>query len=191
VEASEQQPGVVAAAAWAQLSALTQLTALDVNRCGSIRMFDAEFLIPIVAGCGSCLQSLQLDSAAKAPGQLAELLPACLGLTSLDLSYSRCSFSSADLEALAGLTNLVQLLLRRCYPMLRDAVVPVLMRLEKLELLDLHENDLSVPGMRALLSGLPQLTELRIGWNFDVSGPAMLQVVDDFPHIKIDNPFYR
>jgi hypothetical protein len=123
------------------------------------------------------------------PGELAALLPSCSGLATLDISYSSCKFSSEDLAAIAGLAQLVTLRLQRCKPMLRDDVVPALVQLRQLQTLDLRDNDLSVAGVRLLLSSLAGgggcLAELRVGGNWEVTGPAKRMLVRDYTHVDL------
>ncbi|WIA10759.1 hypothetical protein OEZ85_010928 [Tetradesmus obliquus] len=181
-------PAVIAAA-WAHLSRLTALETLDVTGCSSNAEFDAGLLLPLVEACGSRLRVLLLDACVKQQGELAELLPACTGLTALDLSHSSCSFSADDLSALAGLSRLAKLQLHCCKPMLRDDVVAALVQLRQLQQLDLRDNDLSLAGARALLVALAgaggQLTELRMGGNFDVTGRAKVQLAREFVHVAL------
>jgi hypothetical protein len=184
----ERQSGA-AAAAWSQLSTLTQLMKLDVAGCGSCRNFTAGLLVPLVQACGSRLRVLQLGAGVKQPGELAVLLPECTALTSLDLSCSSCRFSDDDLAALAGLTRLVQLQLQRCKPMLRDDVTAPLLQLRQLQQLDLRDNDLSPAGARALLVDLAglggQLTQLCLSGNWEVTGRAKTQLGNDFVHVEL------
>ncbi|WIA30798.1 hypothetical protein OEZ86_000856 [Tetradesmus obliquus] len=175
--------------AWAHLSRLTALESLNVTGCSSNAEFDAGLLLPLVEACGSRLRVLLLDACVKQQGELAELLPACTGLTALNLSHSSCSFSADDLSALAGLSRLAKLQLHRCKPMLRDDVVAALVQLRQLQQLDLRDNDLSLAGARALLVALAgaggQLTELRMGGNFDVTGRAKVQLAREFVHVAL------
>ncbi|WIA10758.1 hypothetical protein OEZ85_010927 [Tetradesmus obliquus] len=182
-------PGPAVAAAWAHLSGLTALTMLNVSGRGCNANFSAGLLVPLARACGSRLRVLLLDACVKRPGELAVLLPACTGLAALDLSHSGCRFSTDDLSALAGLSRLEWLQLQHCKPMLRDDAVAALVQLRQLQQLDLRDNDLSLAGTRALLVALAgaggQLTELRMGGNFDVTGRAKAQLAREFVHVAL------
>uniref|UniRef100_A0A383WJ28 F-box domain-containing protein n=1 Tax=Tetradesmus obliquus TaxID=3088 RepID=A0A383WJ28_TETOB len=182
-------PGPAVAAAWAHLSLLTALTMLNVSGRGCNANFSAGLLVPLARACGSRLRVLLLDACAKQPGELAVLLPACTGLAALDLSHSGCRFSTDHLSALAGLSRLEWLQLQHCKPMLRGDAVAALVQLRQLQQLDLRDNDLSLAGTRALLVALAgaggQLTELRMGGNFDVTGRAKAQLAREFVHVAL------
>jgi hypothetical protein len=130
----EKAQPTAAAEAWSRWSGLAQLASVDLRLIGTRRKLTAGFLVPLAEACGSRLQMLLLDAAVKQPGELAVLLPACSSLTTLDVSFSSCEFSSEDLAAIAGLQQLVTLRLQRCKPMLRDDVVPALAQLQWLEM---------------------------------------------------------